>query len=643
MIGHLIERTSNWRMRPQFCAFSRKSFLLVAVLGLLGQVLYDSHALVAVSIFPQWFLLAAIWYAWREGEVPHNSGARDALILGLLIPLLSCLSLLVSWFGWKANTMAICGVIPISDSASYYISAQTFLRDAFLDAAGQRRPLNILLTSVWMYFSGDNFKLLLLVQALGFSAAAFLASAVAASIHGFRAGLLLFGFLLVFAEPYLPTMLSETNGITFGMLALVGFIFGLYRRSFLAFCLGAFLLSVGLAIRPSALLVLPCVVAAGSVIFGTSRIKRLVVVVTLTAAVLLPNGISIVLNDTMSHRDGALNGNLSYVVYGLVTGGKGWEQYQKDNPGRLDGLPEAERSQIILEASRRHFKEHPGDLIRGLIEGQVQGPLQTFAQVVRLSFLGAAGDPLRIIRPVVIIVISVLFAGVLCCQLISRRGGLSTQPNHRLFFILFLIGYLASIPFFYKDGGLRLHAAVLPILSYVLVWVLLPATNASRDVPSISNGDRLFAGTVAFSSVLLGLLVWIVLAHPKSHDFDAFPTTRYLKENEIMFRFKPGWPKCDLRKFERARGDDKPRWFSGAITDDNYRSAGIRGISGYGDLYFGFDGAARVWKIIHTNQPVGLLNRVDIVSGYPEVSEDKQYRDFYSVRSVEIVGAQSVR
>ena len=170
----------------------------------------------------------------------------------------------------------------------------------------------------------------------------------------------------------------------------------------------------------------------------------------------------------------ALNANLAYTVYGLVTGGRGWEQYGKDNPQALKGVPEAEQSHVIMQASWRHFTEHPFDLAWGLAKGQVLGPVQTFAQIVRLAFLGAAADPLRIIPPAAIIIISLCFAGVLWCRWVSRARVLSGNGNVRLFCMLFLVGYLVSIPFFYKDGGLRLHAAVLPALSYLLVWVLLP-------------------------------------------------------------------------------------------------------------------------------------------------------------------------
>jgi hypothetical protein len=641
-IRQLIRRPSNWLVCSQHCAIFRRFFLLVAVLGLTGQILYDQHPTTVVSLFPQWLLLGAIWYSWRQSAIAQAYwAARGTLIFALLIPALSCLTLLVAWLGWKANSPAIGGVIPVGDSAGHYISAQTFLREAFLDAEGQRRPLNTIMTSLWLYLSGDNFKLLLLMQALGFSMVAFLASTVVAGLHGFRAGLLLFAFLLVFAEPYLPTTLTETNGIIFGILALVAFLFGLHRQSPFAYCVGAFFLAMGLAIRPSALFVLPCVVIAGSVIFAINRIRRLILVACLVSAILIPTGISFLLNRTMSHHDGALNANLSYVVYGLVTGGSGWEQYGKDNPQALKDLPEAQQSRVILLASRKHFAEHPFDLVRGLVKGQVLGPLQTFAQIVRLAFFGAAGDPLRIIPPAAIIIISLGFAGVLWCQLLSKTLVFSSNGKLRVFSILFLIGYLVSIPFYYKDGGLRLHAAVLPVLSYMLVWVLLPPPAATEHSLSNADADRLLAGTTASGLVLLGALGWISFAHPQSRKFEMLPMPGGVEANKIVFVFRPGWPQCDLGKFERVRSDNRPRWFSGAIPDDDYRSAGIREISGQGHLYFGFDAGARDWKIIHTDLPVGSLNKVELGSRSYDANRNDTYRDYYPVKSIQVIDAES--
>jgi len=629
MIWHLIKRPSEGRLRSHFCSTYRNGFLAVAVLALISQAVYDQHLITVLSLFPQWLLLGSMWYLWRQKAAPQENLVLSALIFGMLIPVSCYLTLVFAWHGWKANTQLICGTVPISDSGTYYISAQTFLREGVLDIAAQRRPLNIMLTSLWLFLSGDSFKLLLVIQAVGFAVAAFLASVVVAAIHGRRAALLWFALVLVLAEPYLPTTLSETNGMIFGILSLVGFIFGLHRKSLFAYCCGAFFLAVGLAIRPSALFVLPCVVVAGCLIFRGSRGRRVVVLAVVAGAILLPSGISILMNRAMAHGEGGFYGNLSYTIYGLVAGGKGWAQYEKDNPHTLDGLAEAERSRVILKAAKEHFREHPIDLVRGLIKGQVLGPVQTFAQFSRLAFLGAAGDPLRIIPGAAIIVISLGFAGVLLCFWASRSKAVSSSREIRLFCIWIWIGYLTSIPFFYEDGGLRLHVAMVPVIAYMLVWTMLPGDRGYVNALADRNASRLFASTSVFGGVLLGLLGWIAFCHPKSDRFDLIAASKSLGENNIMFWFRPGWPQCDLRTFARPVGDKKPRWFSGAIPDDDFRAAGIREVEGQGDLYLGFDPGARLWKIIQTDKPIGSLNKLEEGSG--------KGRDFYPAQTVEVI------
>jgi hypothetical protein len=639
MIHDLIRAPANWLGRSEHCALLRNVLLFLASLGLARQVFYDGHATTVISLFPQWLLLGSVWYLWRQEAASRDHRvAAGALVLSALVPTLTCLSLLIAWLGWKANEWDICGVVPISDARMYYVSAQTFLRDQLLDIAGQRRPINTLLTALWLYLSGDDFKTLLLMRALWFSVTAFLASAAVVVMHGFRAGLLFFALLLVFAEPYLSTTMSETNGITYGTLALVGFVLGLYRRSLHLYCFGALFLAIGLAVRPSALFVLPCVVIAGAMIFGVAnRIKRLAAIAILTGVILIPSAISVLLNRTLSHHDGAFNANLSYTVYGLATGGRGWGQFQKDYPRALQGLPEAEQSRVVLEAARQHFAQHPLDLARGLIKGQVLGPLKTFNQIARLAFLGAAADPLRIVSPAVGMIIPLIFAAILWCLLVSQRRVASVTGDVRHFCIWFLIGYVTSIPFFYEDGGLRLHAAILPFVAYVLVWVLLPPSAATENNLSDHNADRLLAGSLVLGFTPLGLLGWICLVHPVSHSFARIPGSASLGEDTIVLWFKPGWPQCDLRKFKRAAGPDKPRWFSGAYPDGTYRSEAVREIAGRGNLYLGFDAGAHDWKAIHTDQAVGLVNKVQVASGRYGADVDSTSR-VYAADSVQIIG-----
>lgn len=271
------------------------------------------------------------------------------------------------------------------------------------------------------------------------------------------------------------------------------------------------------------------------------------------------------------------------------------------------------------------------------------GPVQSFAQIVRLAFLGAAGDPLRIIPWAAIVVISLCFMGILSCRLLSKLRASPVDRKFRLFCNSFLAGYVLSIPFFYQDGGLRLHAVVLPVLSYMLVRALLAAGASDEDDPSMENTVRLRVGALVYGFGLLGLLGWISLAHPKSRRFDLATAPVGVEQNKMMFQFKPDWPQCDLRDFDPPHAGGRLHWFSGAIPDDNYRSAGIEQISGRGHLYFGFDAGARDWKIVHSGQPIGMLNKVTIGSPSHGEHRDDIYRDFYSAETVQVIDELSTR
>jgi hypothetical protein len=301
-------------------------------------------------------------------------------------------------------------------------------------------------------------------------------------------------------------------------------------------------------------------------------------------------------------------------------------------------MPAAEQSRIILEAARQHFTHHPLDLIRGLLKGQVLGPLKTFNWIARLAFMGAAGDSLRIFSPAVGSVIPIVFAGFLWCQLRSRRRVASVNSDARWFFIWFLIGYVVSIPFIYEDGGLRVHAPIFPFVAYMLVWLLLPPSAASERDLSGPNANRLLAGSLALGVILLGLLGWISVAHPMIHD--RIPLVAGSGENTTLLWFEPGWPHCDLRKFERSAGDDRPRRFSGVYPDGEYGSGEIRQIAGRGGLYLGYDAGARDWKAIHTDQAVGVLNKVEVESEHHSADTDPRSREFYEADSVQIISTK---
>jgi len=99
MIRHLIRAPANWLSRAEYCARFRQGFLLIAALGLTGQILYDGHPLTVLALFPQWLLLGSIWYLWRQETNSDGNRAVGTPIFAVLIPGLSCLTLLIAWLG----------------------------------------------------------------------------------------------------------------------------------------------------------------------------------------------------------------------------------------------------------------------------------------------------------------------------------------------------------------------------------------------------------------------------------------------------------------------------------------------------------------------------------------------------------------
>ena len=242
----------------------------------------------------------------------------------------------------------------------------------------------------------------------------------------------------------------------------------------------------------------------------------------------------------------------------------------------------------------------------------------------------------RLVAPAEITAVSVFFACILAVQWARRRRTVAPNRSWRVFFLWLLLGYLLSIPFYYRDGGLRVHAAVFPAIAYLLVWLLLPPGNAPPDSGADVRGERISASTLGFGLVLLMSLGWLILIHPKSSTFDRLPSAEGISDRTLLFLFNPGWPQADLSNFPPGGGDGRLRWFSGAMPDDEYRSAGIREISGHGYLYFGFDEATQIWKIIHTDRPIGLLNQIEVKSG----RNQGKYRDFYTAERVQVITAR---
>jgi hypothetical protein len=185
--------------------------------------------------------------------------------------------------------------------------------------------------------------------------------------------------------------------------------------------------------------------------------------ITALSAVIVAAAVTLVVSALLSDPSGehAAFSNFSQSLYGLVVGGKGWNQVLQDHPGATEGAQ-------IYSLAWQAFRAHP----MGIIEGSLKmwgaylrplGPYHVFGFVHDGTY-----------RPWLQIV----------CYMLAAIGFWSALRNWReppyTLGIAAALGHLASIPFVPPiDAGLRVYAATLPI---VAIFVSVGAVELMRGV-----------------------------------------------------------------------------------------------------------------------------------------------------------------
>src|SRR5262249_5612110 len=141
-----------------------------------------------------------------------------------------------------------------------------------------------------------------------------------------------------------------------------------------------FLLTVALMARAGAFFVLPALVLALPRAFrGDRRWVRFgaggVAGVAIAAA--LTEGVGRLLSDPTGGP--TIFSNVSYSLYGLVVGGKGWTQVQRDYPNATEGAE-------IYSLAWQAFRANPMGIVRGSVRMwreyfRLRGPFHAFAFV----------------------------------------------------------------------------------------------------------------------------------------------------------------------------------------------------------------------------------------------------------------------
>ena len=337
------------------------------------------------------------------------------------------------------------GLLPMSDASSYYGSALRLLEGDTFSGSASYRPLSHGVLATLLGLTQQNLQLTLAILVLITAIACFLFAREVQHSHGTVAGVLVLVTVFIFYRPYIGTAMTENLGLALGAAGLAILWRGAINKTINLCLLGIFLLTLALNTRAGAFFILPALLLWGAWSFrGASRFSQRFLIGGVSAILLGFIVNSIVFKATAS-PNAATNANFSYVLYGLIVGGK-WDTVFTDYPELLS-LSLAERSQRVYELAFEALRANPFALVIGFIRAWKQFLFDNFV----FSFVPSAkvNITLRVLS---------LVAIVNCYR--QRQN-----PSASLMIAAF-IGILLSVPLVPPwDTGTRAYAATIPFFS----------------------------------------------------------------------------------------------------------------------------------------------------------------------------------
>jgi hypothetical protein len=413
-------------------------------------------------------------------KMPHPRFLSIAAFVSVLA--LCLLVLLISWTnGGVQDYSAIGGLIPHSDARGYFEGAERLLHDGVLTQWTERRPLNAAFLAARLFLSQDNFYHAMAMQAIVAATALFLASSAMRKFQGTSIALVFFAINFSFLSACLYLTLSESLGISFGLIAFALYWPSIAHRNLTHYACATFFLALALLTRAGAMFELLASILFAIFFFADNWKRRCAALAATFAAIAGAWLLNAAIVRTYG-TGGALLSNFSYTLYGLSQGGKNWSQVAIDFP-QLSG----DDSYVASVLYRRAFEtilSNPLLLVIGLAKSfllsAIYFPLHFFRLLADASDGGSPWKKIHVVVTAGLLVPPTVYG---LFRSASRKR--ATLDRFHLFMIFQMTGFVASLPFFYYDGGIRLTAATFPFLAAAVAMILAACKSAQASKKSV--------------------------------------------------------------------------------------------------------------------------------------------------------------
>ena len=417
-------------------------------------------------------------------------------------------ALFAMWWGSASAHLGVAGFLPVSDALGYYGCALSISASDGAPAGGSisdwcaRRILYPAMLNSLLGLTGWRPSAALLLQAVLIGLTSGVLLLALQTTFGWITAVLTPLAVLTFAHEFaIGNFMTEALALPAGLAGVALLLLSAQERgpSRNVVLLGLALISLGMAIRPGALVALPLL-----------GVWLLIVTRTMMArprtALLMAGVIALALGPTLHYAlmlamgvDPSNSGaNYAASLYGLSTGSRDWSEAYRDFADLFRTQPETVAFQVVQKVAVANILADPYVFLGSLMAAGKAFSVALFAF-----------GPLTAYN---MLATWLLCFGLLLCAFHFRR------PAALLLLTLFL-GEILSAPFVYDSGHQRVFtvtvAARIAVMAYAVGWIaslLVRATEYAersgaplRNVAEVLPSHGRFGATLA--AVLFGLVV----------------------------------------------------------------------------------------------------------------------------------------
>ena len=258
---------------------------------------------------------------------------------------------------------AIGGLLPWSDSSGWLHGINHLLREGEIDDWAIRRPLNLVYMSTIAAVAALDLQWMLILRNLILGIATWFFIREISISFGYTAAIAVLALLASFASRFTPIMMTEAAGLTFGLAAAALLWRGVLSKNLKYYAFGSLLLTIGLAIRTGAVLVLASAMLWPLIgLDGPWKLRfRWVALSGLT--VLAGIGLTWVWAALLYNGESAPGANFAFSLYGLAHGGLPWPVFFEHFDTR--SLSEGEQASLAYREAYNQILSHPLQLLQG--------------------------------------------------------------------------------------------------------------------------------------------------------------------------------------------------------------------------------------------------------------------------------------